>query len=57
VLLALRPEAQFVDMVDDFAQVVTAVNFVLDLGEYLADLVLDGVRANGPQLEAMQVGK
>jgi len=54
VLLGLRAEAQFVDMVDDFAQVVAALNLVLDFTENLADLVLDGVRSACPLLEAVQ---
>ena len=53
----LGAELQFVDVVDDLAQVVAAVNLVLDLAENLADLVLDGVRPGGPLLEAVQVGK
>jgi len=57
VLFGLRAKAEFVDVVDDFAQVVAAVDLVLDLAEYLADLVFDGVRAIGFLLEAVQVGK
>jgi len=45
VLLGLRAKAQFVDVVDDFAQVVAAVDLILDLSEDLADLVFDGVRS------------
>ena len=57
MLLGLRAEAQFVDVVDDLAQVVAALNLVLDLAEDFADLVFDGVRAAGLLLEAVQVGK
>jgi hypothetical protein len=57
VLLGLRAEAQFVDVVDDLAQVVAALDLVLDLAEDLADLVFDGVRPAGLLLEAVQVGK
>ena len=57
MLLGLRAEAQFVDVVDDLAQGVAALNLVLDLAEYLADLVFDGVRAGGLLLEAVQVGE
>ena len=57
VLLGLRAEAQFVDVVDDLAQVVAALNLVLDLAEDFADLVFDGVRAGGLLLEAVQVGE
>ena len=44
-------------MVDDLAQVVAALNLVLDLAEDLPDLVLDGVRAARLLLEAVQVGE
>jgi hypothetical protein len=47
VLLGLRPEAELVDVVDDLAQVVAALDLVLDLAEDLADLVFDGVRPAG----------
>ena len=57
MLLGLGAEAQLVDMVDDLAQVVAAVNLVLDLAEDLADLVLDGVRPAGLLFEAVQVGE
>ncbi len=57
VLLGLRAEAQFVDVVDDLAQVVAAVDLVFDLAEDLPDLVFDGVRPAGLLLEAVQVGK
>ncbi len=57
VLFGLRAEAEFVDVVDDFAQIVAAVDLVLDLAEDFADLVFDGVRAIGFLLEAVQVGK
>ena len=57
VLLGLRTEAQFVDVVDDLAQVVAAGNLVLDLPEYLPDLVFDGVRPACLLLEAVEVGE
>jgi hypothetical protein len=57
VLLGLRAEAQLVDVVNDFAQVVAALNLVLDLPENLADLVFDGVRAAGLLLEAVKIGE
>ena len=44
-------------MVDDLAQVVAALDLVLDLAENFADLVFDGVRPAGLLLEAVQVGK
>jgi len=57
VLLGLGAEVQLVDVVDDLAQVVAALNLVLDLAEYLSDFVFDGVGAAGLLLEAVQVGK
>jgi len=57
VFLGLRAKAQAIDDLQHFAQVVTALNAVFQLAEYLADLVLDGVRTFGLLLEAMQVGK
>ena len=57
VLLGLRAETQFVDMVDDLAQVVAALNLVLDLAEDFADLVFDGVRPGGLLLEAVEIGE
>ena len=57
VLLGLGLEAEFVDVVDDLAQVVAALDTVLNLTEDFADLVFDGVRAGGLLLEAVQVGE
>src|SRR5439155_16340030 len=57
VLLLLRAEAQFIDVLDNLAQVVTALNLVFDLAENLADLVFDCVRAGRSLLEPMQIGK
>ena len=57
MLLGLRAEAQFVDVVDDLAQVVAALNLVLDLAEDLADIVFDGVRPAGSLRISVQVGK
>ena len=57
VLLGLGLEAEFVDVVDDLAQVVAALDAVLYLAEDFADLVFDGVRAGGLGLEAVQVGE
>ena len=57
MLFLLRAETQFVDVVDDLAQVVAALDLVLDLAEYLADLVFDGVWAAGLELEAVQIGE
>ena len=57
MLLGLGAEAQVVDVVDDLAHVVAALDLVLDLAEDLADLVLDRVRPAGLLLEAVQVGE
>ena len=57
VLLGLRAEVQFVNVVDDLAQVVATLNLVLDLAENLPNFVFDGVRAGRLLLEAVQVGK
>src|SRR6185437_15042479 len=57
MLLCLRSEAQLVDVVDDFSQVVSAGNLVLDLAEDFADLVFNGVRPARLLLESMQIGK
>jgi hypothetical protein len=53
VLFVLGSEAEFVDMIDDLAQVVAALDLVLDLAEDLADLVFDGVRPGGPLPETV----
>jgi hypothetical protein len=57
VLFGLRTEAQFVDVVDDFAKVVAAGDLVSDLAENLSDLVFDRVRPAGLLREAVQVGE
>src|ERR1700686_5418455 len=57
VLLLLRAEAQFIDVLDNLAQVVTALNLVFDLAENLSHLVLDRVRSARSLLEAMEVRK
>jgi hypothetical protein len=57
MLLGLGAEPQFVDVVDDLAEVVAALNLVLDLAEYLSDFVFDGVGAGRFLLEFVQVGK
>jgi hypothetical protein len=57
VLFGLRAEAQLVDVVDDFAQVVAALNLVFNLAEDFANFVLDGVGTGGALLEAVEVGE
>jgi hypothetical protein len=55
VLLVLRAEMQFVDMIDDLAQVVAALDLVFDLAEDFGDFILDGVRPGRFELEPLQV--
>ena len=55
MLLCLGAEAQGIDLVDDLAHVVAALDLVLDLADDLADLVLDGVRPGRPLAETVQV--
>jgi hypothetical protein len=57
MLLCLRPEPQFVDMVDDFTKVVAAGDLVVDLAEDLTYFVFNRVRPAGLLFESMQVGK
>ena len=57
MLLCLRAEAQLIDVVNDFPQVVPALYLVLDLAKNLTDFVFDGVRASGLLLEPGQVGE
>ena len=57
VLLSLGAKAEGIDVVDDFAEVIAALNLVLDLAEDLPDLVSDGVRPSRALLEAVEVGK
>ena len=57
MLFLLGAEAQFVDPVDHFAQVVATLDFVFQLAEYLADLVFDGIGSAGALFEAVQVGE
>ena len=57
VLLGLGCKAEFVDVVDDLAEIVAALNAVLNLAEDFTDLISDGVRAGGLLLEPVQVGE
>ena len=57
MLFGLGAEAEFIDVVDDFAHVVAALDFVFDFAEDLADFVFDGVGAGGYQLEGLEVGE
>jgi len=56
VLLHLGPKLQLVDVPDELAQAVTAVDPVLDLTEDLTDLVLDGeVRLRNNTLRSREI--
>ena len=57
VLLRLGAQAQAIEPIDDFAQVVAAADLVAQFAEDLADLVFDRVRPAGALLEALQVGE
>jgi hypothetical protein len=55
VLVRLGAEAKLVDTVNDLAQVVAALDLVLDLPEYLGDFVFDGVGAGSAFFELLEV--
>jgi len=57
VLLGLRSKAEFVDVVDDLAEIVAALDAVLYLPEDFADFVFDGVWAAGLLLETVEIGE
>jgi hypothetical protein len=57
VLFYLRAESQLVDVVDDLAQVVAALDLVLDFTENLTDFVFDSVRPAGLLLEVVKIRK
>src|SRR3546814_16888717 len=56
VLLDLRAEAQAVDQLQRVAQGIAGEESRADLGEDLADLVLDRVGTGGGALERLEVG-
>jgi len=57
VLPDLRAEAEFVDVVDDFAQIVAALDAALNLHEDFANLVFDGIRSGRALLKPHEVGE
>ena len=57
MLFGLRAEVEFVDVVDDLAQVVAALDFVFNFPKDFADLVFDSVGPAGFLLETVQIGK
>ena len=56
MLLGMRTETEFIDAVDDFPEVVAALNPVFQFAENLPDLVLDGVGTFSRGLELFEVG-
>jgi len=57
MLFRLGAESQFVDVVEDLAEVVAAGDLVSDLAEDFADLVFNGVRPAAFLFEGFQVGE
>src|SRR6266702_3575930 len=57
MFLGLRAEAELVNVVDDVAQVVAALDLVFDFAEDFANFVLVSVRAAGLLLVAVKIGK
>ena len=55
MLLVLRAEFKFIDVIDDLAEVVAALDLVFDLAEDLADLVLNRIRPARLLLEVVKV--
>jgi len=55
VLLDLRIESKFVDVVNDLPQVVTALDAVFNLAEDLTNLIFDGIWAGGTLFKTHQV--
>lgn len=57
MLFGLGAEAEFVDVVDDFAEVVAASDAVFEFAEDFADFVFDGAGAGGFLLEGVEIGE
>jgi len=57
VLLRLRTEPQGVDNFADLAEVVAALDLVLDLAEDFTDFVFDGGGAGGLLFEGLEIGE
>lgn len=55
VLFGASLELELVHKVDDFPEVITGLELVLELAEDLPDLVFDGVRAFGVLLELLEI--
>src|SRR6267143_1100997 len=57
VLLRLRAETQLVDVINDLAKVIPALNLVLNFSKDFPDLVFDRVRPSRALFETVQIGK
>ena len=57
MLLVLAAEGYLVDQLQRIAQRIARIETVLDLAEYLADLVFDGIGRGRALLEALQIGE
>lgn len=57
VLFYVGAEAQLVDSIDDFPQVVAALDAVFELAENFTNFVFDGIGAFGLGFEFFEVGK
>ena len=55
MLFLLRTKAKHVNLIDDVAEVVSALKLVVYLSEYLADLVFNGVQARSAALETFEI--
>jgi hypothetical protein len=55
MLFRLRSETEFVDMVDDLAEVIPARNLVPDLAKNFANLIFDRIRSARPLLKSVEV--
>jgi hypothetical protein len=53
MLFSLRAKTQFVNVVNNIAQIIAALNLVFDL----ANLIFNGIGAGGFLFETLQVGK
>jgi hypothetical protein len=57
VLFGLRAEAKFVNLADNFAEIIAALNLFFDFAEDFADFVFDRVGTGGLLLKGVQIGK
>ncbi len=57
MLFFLRAEPQRIHQLQRIAQAVATTELVLNLTEYLADLVFDSIRPGSPLPEALEMGK